>query len=124
VLHPDDGRDGVGKIHGETTMSDSHFVEPASDRIIVADIQRETTIDGIVMPDNMREQEMIFGLVIFVGPSVSAFTKVQDTVMYGPYAGKNIVVDGVQFRIVREGQIEGYIRQKRTVEGMGYEHEV
>ena len=105
-------------------MSESYFVEPAGDHILVADISRETTIDGIVLPDNMREQEMIFGLVIFVGPAVSAATRVQDKVLYGPYAGKNIVVDGVQFRLVREGQIEGYIRQKRTVEGMGYEHEV
>jgi chaperonin GroES len=95
-------------------MSEGYFVEPAGDHILVADIARETTIDGIVLPDNMREQEMIFGLVIFTGPAVSPATKVQDRVLYGPYAGKNIVVDGVQFRIVREGQIEGYIRQKTS----------
>ena len=93
-------------------MSEGYFVEPAGDHILVADIARETTIDGIVLPDNVREQEMLFGLVIFIGPAVSPATKVQDRVLYGPYAGKNIVVDGVQFRIVREGQIEGYIRQK------------
>jgi chaperonin GroES len=95
-------------------MSEGYFVEPAGDHILVADIARETTIDGIVLPDNVREQEMLFGLVIFIGPAVSSATKVQDRVLYGPYAGKNIVVDGVQFRIVREGQIEGYIRKKTS----------
>ena len=47
-------------------MSEGYFVEPAGDHILVADIARETTIDGIVLPDNVREQEMLFGLRNFV----------------------------------------------------------
>lgn len=86
------------------------FLEPATDHLIAVDSPRETTIDGITMPDNVRQQDMAFGTVIFVGPA--AFnTKPEDRVCYGPYAGKTVVLDGVEFRILKEGQIEAYIRK-------------
>lgn len=96
-------------------MADKQVLEPAGDHIIVADRPRGTTIDGIELPDNVRQQEMVFGYVIFVGPEVK-HTKPQDTVCYGPYAGKNVVLEGVEFRIMKEGQIEAYIRAKREPE--------
>ena len=85
-------------------------LEPASDHVIVADMPRETQIDGISMPDNVRQQEMIFGVVVFVGPEAKN-TKVEDQVCYGPYAGKGIVMDGLEFRLLRQGQIEAYLRK-------------
>lgn len=85
-------------------------LQPANDMILVVDSPRETAIDGIVLPDNMKQQEMVFGTVIFIGPVVSPATAVSDRVAYGPYAGKTIVLDGVEFRLLREGQIEAYIR--------------
>ena len=33
--------------------------------------------------------------------------------LYGPYAGKTVVLEGVEFRLLREGQIEGYIRKSQ-----------
>lgn len=89
------------------------IIEPAGDHILVADIDRETTIDGIVLPENQREQEMVFGWVIEKGLAVSPLVHAQDRIAYGPYAGKNVIIDGVQFRIIREGQIEFFIRTKQ-----------
>lgn len=86
------------------------FLEPANDHLLVVDNIRETTIDGIAMPDNVRQQEMMFGTVVFVGPT-AIITKPEDRVCYGPYAGKTVVLDGVEFRILKEGQIEAYIRK-------------
>ena len=86
------------------------ILEPANDHLLVIDSPRDTTIDGISLPDNIRQQEMCFGLVVFVGPLATS-TKVQDKVAYGPYAGKNIVLDGIEFRLLREGQVEAYVRQ-------------
>lgn len=86
------------------------ILEPAGDHVIVADNRRETTIDGISMPDNMRQQEMVFGLVVNPGPE-AVHTKAEDLVCYGPYAGKTIVIEGVELRLLREGQIEGYLRR-------------
>lgn len=93
-------------------MSDYVF-EPAGDHILVLDSPSAATIGGIQMPDNVKEQEMVAGRVIFIGPEVhQSYTHIQDQVFYGPYAGKTIIVDGVQFRLIREGQIEGYVRLK------------
>ena len=91
-------------------------IEPANDRVIIADKLQGTTLDGIELPENVRQQDMVFGLVIFVGPDVSSRTKVQDLVVYGPYAGKMIAIDGVEFRVMTEKQIEAYVRQEPTEE--------
>jgi co-chaperonin GroES (HSP10) len=87
------------------------FLEPATDHILVVDNHEGTDIGGISLPDNVRQQEMVFGTVLFVGPLAPA-TKVEDRVCYGPYAGKTVVIDGIEFRLIREGQIEGYLRKR------------
>ena len=87
-----------------------HFLEPAGDYVLVVDSPREITLDGIELPGNVRQQEMAFGVVVFVGPRALA-TKPEDQICYGPYAGKSVVVNGTEFRLLREGQIELYIRK-------------
>lgn len=87
-------------------------LEPASDFVLVVDNPRETTLDGITLPDNIRQQEMVYGIVVAVGPkAVDERTKQEKIVCYGPYAGKTVVIEGVEFRLLREGQIEGYLRK-------------
>ena len=67
------------------------------------------------MPDNVRNLEMFFGLVVSVGSRVlDARTKLEARVCYGPYAGKTVVMEGIEFRLLREGQIEGYIVRKSS----------
>lgn len=87
------------------------FLEPAGDRLLVVDSPCETTIDGISLPDNVKQQETVFGTVVFVGPQAMR-TKSQDRVCYGPYAGKTVVVGGISFRLILEGQIEAYVREE------------
>jgi co-chaperonin GroES (HSP10) len=90
-----------------------NYIEPSTDRVIVAEGLQETIIDGITLPANAKEQEMLSGSVIFVGPAVSPLTKPHDIVLFGPYAGKHIIIDGVEFRLLREDQIEAYIRKSQ-----------
>lgn len=80
----------------------------AGDHVLLLDLPHETTLDGITLPDNEKQQEMQFGKVVAVGP-LALETKEYDIVMIGPYAGKFAIVDGVQFRIVKQGQIESYV---------------
>lgn len=87
-----------------------NYLEPAEDHLLVVDSPRDVTIDGIILPDNMKQQEMVFGTVVFVGP-LALKTKPEDCVCYGPYAGKTVVLDGIEFRIIVEGQIEAYVRK-------------
>ena len=88
------------------------YLEPATDHLLVVDSPHETTLDGITLPDNIRQQEMVFGTVVFVGPEAPQ-TKPEDLVCYGPYAGKNVVMNGTEFRLLRQGQIEAYIRKSQ-----------
>ena len=83
-------------------------LEPMGDYLLIADMPRTTTIDGIDLPENVRQQEMCFGYVIAVGPACLS-VKEQNRVCYGPYAGKSVIIEGVEFRLLREGQIEGRV---------------
>ena len=86
-----------------------HILEPAGDFVLVVDHPRKTVIEDIEMPDNERQQDMAYGTVIFVGPEALK-TKPEDQVCYGPYAGKIVVFEGNTFRLLRQGNIELYIR--------------
>ena len=86
-----------------------HTLEPGKHHVLVVDRDRKQVIDGIELPDNVKQQEMVFGYVIAVGPDCED-AKPQDTVCYGPYAGKNVVLDGVEFRIMLEDSIEAWVR--------------
>ena len=79
-----------------------------SDHLVVADSDSTTVLEGIELPDNIRQKEMCFGYVVAVGPDCLAL-KEQDRICYGPYAGKHVIIGGIEFRLLREGQIEGKI---------------
>ena len=99
-----------------------HFLEPAGDHILVIDSVIDTKIDGIALPDNIKQQEMVYGTVIEVGPKCDPqYTRTKDTVCYGPYAGKKVVLNGMEFRSIREEHIEAYIRRTRKEESHGTE---
>lgn len=91
------------------------FLEMAGDYVLVMDSPRDVTLDGITLPDNVRQQDMVFGLVIAVGEKM-AKAKPEDRVCYGPYAGKTVALDGIEFRILREGQIEAFVRTKKKAQ--------
>lgn len=80
---------------------------PLGDHVLVVDKPQETSLGGIELPGNVRQQEMLFGMVIAVGLGVSPQLKLGDVAIYGPYAGKTIVLGGQEFRILREGAVEG-----------------
>jgi len=85
-------------------------IEPLIDFLLVVDKPRDTVIDGISLPDIIRQQEMCFGYVVAKGPCASI--QEETVVCYGPYAGKTVVLDGVEFRIIKEAQIEARVVQK------------
>lgn len=86
---------------------------PAADFVLVVDHPRETMLDGIALPDNVRQQEMVFGLIVSVGPKAEdTRTRSEALICYGPYAGKTVVIEGVEFRLLREGHIEGYLETR------------
>ena len=90
----------------------NHYLEPANDHVLVVDMPQETTLDGIDLPPNERQKDMLLGTVIYSGP-LATETKPEDRIYYGPYAGKIIIFEGIAFRILRQGQIELYVRKSQ-----------
>lgn len=84
---------------------------PAGEFVLVLDASRDTVISGIEMPSNVRQQEMVFGTIAVVGEDATK-RKAGEVICYGPYAGKNVVLEGVEFRLLHVKQIEGVVREE------------
>jgi len=87
------------------------------DQILVAEHVRENAIEGIILPETSKE-DIHFGKVCAVGegfiqPDGSLRPlrlAVGDTVCFGMYAGIPIQMDGVEFLVMKEGEIVGRIK--------------
>ncbi|MEO8761070.1 MAG: co-chaperone GroES [Bacteroidia bacterium] len=87
-------------------------VKPLADRVLVeAAAAEEKTAGGIIIPDTAKEKPMR-GKVIAVGagkPDEPMTVKVGDAVLYGKYAGTELVVEGKEYLIMRESDIYAII---------------
>ena len=88
-------------------------LQPLGDRVVVKPIEREeVTKSGIVLPDTVKEKPQE-GKVLAVGPGrlsedgkrVAMDVKVGDEVLYVKYGGTEVMVDGDELIILREGDI-------------------
>ncbi|HMO35246.1 MAG TPA: co-chaperone GroES [Gemmatales bacterium] len=88
-------------------------LRPLDDRIVVKPLEaEEKTAGGIVLPDTAKEKPQR-GKVISVGPGrllddgnrAAVAVAVNDEVIYGKYAGSEVKVDGVEYKILRENDI-------------------
>lgn len=83
-------------------------MRPINDRVLVKPAPaEEKTAGGIIIPDTAKEKPQR-GTVIAVGPGKEdhAMTvKVDDTVLYGKYAGQEISHKGEDYLIMKEDDI-------------------
>jgi chaperonin GroES len=83
-------------------------IKPLADRVLVeAAPAEEKTVGGIIIPDTAKEKPQK-GKVVAVGAGKKdepLTVKVNDTVLYGKYAGTEITVDGKEYLIMRESDI-------------------
>ena len=87
-------------------------IKPLSDRVVVKLVENEeTTKTGILLPGSAKEKPQ-FAEVVAVGPGgivdgekVEMTVKVGDRVVTAKYAGTEIKCDGVEYSIVRVGDI-------------------
>ncbi len=88
-------------------------IRPLDDRVVVEPMEaEEVTAGGIVLPDNAKEKPQR-GTVLAVGPGKQLDSgergelsvAVGDEVIYGKYSGTDIEVDGLEVKILREGEI-------------------
>lgn len=83
-------------------------IKPLADRVVVkAAKAEEKTASGIIIPDSAKEKPQK-GEVVAVGPGTKdedMQVKVGDTVLYGKYAGTELILDGDDFLIMRQSDI-------------------
>ena len=88
-------------------------VRPLHDRVIVKRIEEEDkTKGGIIIPDTAKEKPIEGkivaagnGKVLENGSKVPLEVKKGDRVLFGKYAGTDIMVDGEEHLIMREDDI-------------------
>lgn len=83
-------------------------IKPLADRVIVQAAAAETvTKGGIIIPDTAKEKPQK-GIIVAAGPGKKdepVTVKVGDVVLYGKYAGTEIMIEGTEYLIMRESDI-------------------
>jgi chaperonin GroES len=83
-------------------------IKPLSDRVLVEPAPaEEKTAAGIIIPDTAKEKPQK-GTVVAVGTGKKdepMTVNVGDEVLYGKYAGTELIIDGVTYLIMRESDI-------------------
>ena len=88
-------------------------IKPLDDRVLVKPLDtEEKTTGGILIPDTAKEKP-IRGLVEAVGSGrlldngerLDLSLKKGDKVLFGKYAGTEIKIEGVEFKIMKENEI-------------------
>ncbi len=106
------------------TASVATTFTPLHDRILVRRVEEgETVRGGIIIPDSAKEKPME-GEVISVGKGKSndegkvfpLDVKAGDRILFGKYSGTEIKIDGEEFLIMREEEVLGILKSKRSFE--------
>lgn len=101
---------------GETTVTTK--LQPLGDRVLVRRTENtRQTPGGLFIPPNAQEKSTQ-GVVVSVGPgrrddhgnTVGMDVTVGDVILFGKYAGSDVVVEGEDYVIVREDDIVGVFR--------------
>lgn len=88
-------------------------LRPLEDNVVIKPLESEDkTPGGIVLPDTAKEKSTK-GQIVAVGkgkvlPSgklVEPHVKVGDKVIYGKYAGSDVKIEGVEYKIIAESEI-------------------
>ena len=88
-------------------------IQPLDDRIVIEVLEaEEKTAGGIVLPDTAKEKPQR-GMVTAVGAGrllksgkrAAIQLKVGDQILFGKYAGTEVTVNDVEFKILRENEV-------------------
>lgn len=92
-------------------------IQPLDDRVVLEVLEeKEKTEGGIVLPDSAKEKPQK-GEVVATGPGKlmkngdrkSPSVEEGETVIFGKYAGTDVEVDGQEFKIVKETDIQAKV---------------
>jgi chaperonin GroES len=90
---------------------------PLHDRVVVERIDPEArTAGGIIIPDTAMEKPQQ-GKVVGVGPGgrdesgklIPVDVRIGDRVLFGKWSGTEVMIDGVEYLIMKESDIMGVL---------------
>ncbi len=92
-------------------------LQPLHDRVVIKRIEEtEKTRSGLFIPDTAKEKpqqgEVIAvgdGQILESGKRIPLDLKVGDRVLFGKYAGTDVIIDDEEYLIMRENEIFGRI---------------
>ena len=87
-------------------------IKPLADRVVIKMVEtEETTKSGIVLPGTAKEKPQ-FAEVVAVGPGgvvegkeIKMEVAIGDRVIVSKYAGTEVKLDGVEYTILKQGDI-------------------
>ncbi len=88
-------------------------IRPLDDRVVLKVLDaEEKSKGGILLPDSAKEKPQQgkitavgTGMLTNDGKRIKPDVKKGDTVLFGKYAGSDVIVDGVDYKILRESEI-------------------
>ncbi|MHC5211579.1 MAG: co-chaperone GroES [Planctomycetota bacterium] len=88
-------------------------IKPLEDRVVIEVLDaEEITAGGIVLPDSAREKPQRgrvtaigAGRLLKNGKRAPIGLKVGDEVLFGKYAGTEVTIDEVEYKLLRENEI-------------------
>ena len=91
---------------------------PIGDKVVIKKLHDDVTIGGVIMPDTTQEA-IVTGEGIAVGPGVQLISgsrghmqcKVGDTVMFLKHSARKTEIDGEEYLIIREPDLETIIEE-------------
>ena len=92
---------------------------PLHDRVVVKRIDaEEKTAGGIIIPDTAKEKPQQ-GEVVAVGPGgrdesgklIPIDVRAGDRVLFGKWSGTEVKIDGVEYLIMKEGDVMGVLAE-------------
>lgn len=83
-------------------------IKPLADRVLIEPAPAETkTVGGIIIPDTAKEKPLQ-GTIVAVGKGTKdeeMVLKEGDIVLYGKYAGTELVFEGKKYLIMRQSDV-------------------
>ncbi len=86
--------------------------KPLGQRVLIERVEESTTTaSGIIIPDNAKEKPLN-GKVVAISSELAnkGEIAVNDTVVFGKYAGNEITLDGKEYLIMEEKEILGILK--------------
>ena len=87
-------------------------MKPLGDRVVIKNLEAEETTRGGIILTNSAKEKPVMAEVVAVGPGgnvdgkeITMQVSVGQKVIYSKYAGTEIKLDGVEYIILRQGDL-------------------